>query len=103
MARWGGQQHRAAGRLVDAARLEADEAVLHQVHASDAVRAAELVEPGEEGRRRERRAVHRHRVAGLEGDLHHGGGIGGIFGRNRAGVDVGGRLGRGVFERLALA
>ena len=44
------QQDGAAGRLVDAARLHADEAVLDQVEAADAVVAAEVVE-----RRQQRR------------------------------------------------
>ena len=35
---------RAAGRLVDAAGLHADQAVLHHVDAADAVLAAQLVE-----------------------------------------------------------
>ena len=43
-----GEQDGAAGRLVDAARLHADEAVLDQVEPADAVVAAELVERGEQ-------------------------------------------------------
>ena len=47
------QQDRAAGRLVDAARLHADKAVLDEVEPADAVLAAELVELGQQrGRRR---------------------------------------------------
>jgi hypothetical protein len=38
------QQDRAAGRLVDAARLHADEAVLDQVQAADAIVVAQAVE-----------------------------------------------------------
>ena len=39
----GGMQDRAAGRFIHAARFHADEAVLDQVDAADAVLAAELV------------------------------------------------------------
>jgi hypothetical protein len=63
------QQDRAAGGLVDAARLHADEAVFHEVEAADAVLAAQLVEPGQDRRGRHRLAVDRDRVALLEGDL----------------------------------
>src|SRR6185312_5808574 len=59
----------AAGRLVDAARLHADEAVLDQVEAADAVPAAELVEPRQQLRRRQRHAIDRDGVAALELDL----------------------------------
>ncbi len=51
----GGEQDGAAGGFVDAAGLHADEAVLDDVHAADAVAAAEQVEDahdavgGEEG------------------------------------------------------
>jgi hypothetical protein len=41
-------QDRAAGRLVHAARLHADEAVLDQVEPADAVVAAEIVELGQQ-------------------------------------------------------
>ena len=65
----GGEQDRAAGRLVDAARLHPDEAVLDQVEPADAVVVAELVEAGEQGRRRQRLAVDRDGIAALEVDL----------------------------------
>ena len=48
-AAMGGEQDGAAGRLVDAARLHADEAVLDQVEPADAVVVAELVEPARAG------------------------------------------------------
>ena len=41
-------EDRAAGRLVDAARLHADEAILDDVDAADAVLAAELVQVREQ-------------------------------------------------------
>src|SRR5471030_605488 len=47
-----GMQDRAARRLIDAATLHADEAVLHQVEAADAVGLAQLIEFGEQRRRR---------------------------------------------------
>ena len=58
-----GEQDRAARRLVHAARLHADEAVLDQIDAADAVVAAELVEPGEQRGGRHRLAVEAHRIA----------------------------------------
>jgi hypothetical protein len=47
----GRQQDGAAGGLVDAARLHADEAVLDEVETADAVVAAVVVEFGEQRRR----------------------------------------------------
>jgi hypothetical protein len=44
------QQDRAAGRLVDAAGLHADEAVFDEVEPADAVLAAQLVEPRQDRR-----------------------------------------------------
>src|SRR5258708_528499 len=64
-----GVQDGAAWRLVDAARLHADEAVLDEIEPTDAVLAAELVEPSEEARGRQCLAVHRDRVAARESDL----------------------------------
>src|SRR5580700_3802016 len=40
---------RAAGRLVDAARLHADETVLHEIEAADAMLAAKLVQTLQQG------------------------------------------------------
>ena len=90
------------GRLVDAARLHADEAVLDEVEPADAVPPAELVEPGEQRGGRQRLAVDADRVAPLEADLD-------VFRRVRrllrvggALVDVGRRLLGRVLEHLAL-
>ena len=74
----GRQQQRAAGRLVDAARLHADKAVLHQVEPPDAVPAGDPVERLQQRGRRKARPVHRHRIAPLEVDLD-------IFGLVRGG------------------
>src|ERR1700730_14559865 len=46
-------QDRAARRLVDAARLHADKAVLDQIEPADAMLAADLVQPGQECSRRQ--------------------------------------------------
>ena len=62
-------QDRAARRLVDAARLHADVAVLDEVDAADAVLAAESVQPLEQRHRSEPLPVDRDRIAGLEVDL----------------------------------
>ncbi len=53
----------AAGGLVHAAALHADEAVLDQVEPADAVLPAEIVERREQGRRAHRLAVERDAVA----------------------------------------
>src|SRR5260370_424617 len=60
-----GLEHRSARRLVDAARLHPDVAVLDEVEAADAVAPGEPVESREEIRRREALAVHRDRIASL--------------------------------------
>ena len=95
-------QDGAAGRLVDAARLHADEAVLDQIDAADAVVAAELVEPRQQRRRRQRLAVDRDRVALLEADLDDGRLVGRLLGRDGALIDVRRRLDRRVLQHLAL-
>src|SRR5690606_1529432 len=96
------QQDGAAGRLVDAARLHADEAVLDQVEAADAVVAAEIVQRLEQGRRRQFLAVERYRIALAEGNDDLGGGVGRIHRRDGAHVDVFRRLLPRVFQNLAL-
>ena len=63
-----GEQDSAARRLVHAARLHADEAVFHQVEPADAIGAAELIELGEQRRRRHFLAVDRRGIAALEID-----------------------------------
>ncbi len=95
-------QDGAAGRLVDAARLHADEAVLDEVEAADAVLAAELVELRQERRRRQRRTVDGDGVAALELDLDIFGPIGRVLGRDGAAVDEFLGLAPGILERLAL-
>src|SRR3546814_9270534 len=60
----------AAGRLVDAAALHADEAVLDEVEAADAVVAAQLVEVGEQRGRRQRLAVDPHGIAVFRSEEH---------------------------------
>ena len=62
-------QDRAAGRLVNAARLHADVAVLDQVDAADAVFRADVVQRCQELSRREPLAVHRDRIAASVIDL----------------------------------
>ena len=63
-----GVEDRRRGRLVDLAALDADQAVLDVVDPAHAVRAAELVEPLDEGDRVQALAVDRDRHAALEAD-----------------------------------
>src|SRR3546814_16092844 len=60
----------AAGRLVDATALHADEVVLDEVEEADAVVAAQLVEAGEPRGRRPRPAAepHGHATPDINGD-----------------------------------
>ena len=97
-----GEQDRAAGGLVHAARLHADEAVLDQVEPADAIVVAELVERGQQRRGRQRLAVDRDRVAVLESDFDDGRLVGRGFGIDGARIDVVRRLLRGVLQHLAL-
>src|SRR5205823_2797120 len=57
-----GEQDRTTGRLVDPARLHADEAVLDQVEAADAIVVAELVELRQQRGGRQFLSVDRDRV-----------------------------------------
>ena len=90
------------GRLVDAARLHPDEAVFDQVEAADAIVVAELVEPGQQRRRRKRLAVDRDWVAALEVDGDDRRLVRRILGRDGALVDIFGRVGRRVLQHLPL-
>ncbi len=81
------QQDGAARRLVDAARLHADEAVLDQVDAADAVVAAELVQLGEQRGRRQRLAVEADGVAARKADRAVGRLIGRLHRRDGALID----------------
>src|SRR3546814_21042420 len=56
----------AARRLIHAARLHAHEAVFDQIEPADAVLAAEIVEPRQQGRRAHPLAVDGDAVAALE-------------------------------------
>ena len=95
------QQDGTAGCLVDAARLHADKAVLHQVEPANAVRPAELVQFGEQGRGRHRHAVDGDRVTLLETDFHIGRGIGRFLWRDGAGIDVFRCFFRRIFQHFA--
>src|SRR5579872_34090 len=57
------EQHRHAGRLVHAARFDADIAILHQVDAPDAVAPRDLISALDDGRRSEPLAIDRDRIA----------------------------------------
>src|SRR5947208_9468026 len=63
------EQDRAARSLVDAARFHADKAVLDEIEPADAMLAAELIEAGQQGRRRQPFAIDCNRIAAPEVDL----------------------------------
>src|SRR5437879_5699659 len=65
-AAMGAVQDGATRRLVDAARLHADETVLDEVEPADAMLAAERVERGEQHRRRQLLAVYGDGIATRE-------------------------------------
>ncbi len=69
--------------LVDAARLDADVAVLHQVHTTDAMTTAHHVEHADELSGRATLTVNGHRRALLEGDGHLFGLVGRLLDRRR--------------------
>jgi hypothetical protein len=92
----------AARRLVDAARLHADDAVLHEVHASDAVLTAHPVEAREQGHRAQALAVDRHRIAPLKVDEDLDGHVGRGLRRVREQKHLIGRGHPRVFQDAAL-
>ena len=98
-----GQQHRAARRLIDAARLHADIAPLDQIEPPHAVAPADGVQRRQHRRRAERLAVQRHRVALVESDLDELGRVRRILGRDGALIDDVGGLLRRILQHLALA
>src|SRR5260221_1965922 len=61
-AAMGGMQDGAAGCFIDAARFHADKTVLHQIQPANAIGLAELVQFGEQGRRRQLLPIERDRV-----------------------------------------
>ena len=96
------EQDRAARRLVDAARLHADEAVLDQVEPADAICPTQFIEPRQDRRRRQCLAVDAHRVALGKADAHFRGLIGRVHRRERAHIDARRRRLRRVLQHLAL-
>src|SRR5579859_2478450 len=64
-----GDEQRAAGRFVRAARLHADEAIFHNVGATDSVLRGDFIELVEKIHRTELRAVYGNGRACFEADL----------------------------------
>ncbi len=64
-----GNQQRSARRFVTAARLDADETVLHQVDAADGIASADLVQQLDQRNRIELHPVHGNRSALFEADF----------------------------------
>src|SRR5215213_10537032 len=98
----GGRQNRAARSLVDAAALHADQTVLQQVDAADAMLAADLVERFYKLQKSESLPVDAGRPAFFEANNDVGGSVRRLLGRDSQGVGILGRLMPRVFERAAL-
>ena len=95
-------EDRAAGRLVHAARLHADETILDEVEPPDAVATAIVVECLEQRRGRHALAIDRDRIAALEIDRDHLGRVGRVLGIDGARIDVIGHFVPRVLEDEAL-
>ena len=95
-------QHGAGGRLVDAARLHADESALDQVGAPDAVPSGDRVQLLHQLHRSELPALERDRHAALEADAHGFGPRGLAVGIGCELVERLGRFVRRILERAAL-
>ena len=95
------QQDRAAGGFVNPARFHTDKAVFHQIQPPDAMRAADFVQAGQDRGGRHPHAVDRHSIARLKPDFDHLGLIRGLFGADRALIDIFGRFLRRVFQHFA--
>ena len=97
------QQHRAARRFVNAARLHANKAVFNQIEAPDAIVAPQRVKAREQRGRRQAFAVNGNCIAGFKADLNMGRLIRGVFGRCGALLDEFGARRGWVFQHFALA
>ena len=93
---------RSAGRLVSAAALHSNEAVLDDVETADAVVAAETVQLGEHLSWRHRLAVDGNDVARFVGELDVGRRVGSGLWRDRPAPHLFWRFGVGIFERTTL-
>ena len=98
----GGHQDRPPGGLVDAVRFHAHQAAFDHIGAADAVRPAQGVQVRHQGRRGGLLAVDRHRRAGLKGDLHDFGLVGGVLRGGAQQEHALGRLLPGILQRPAL-
>src|SRR5205823_11772314 len=94
------EQDRAARRLVNAARLHTDKTVLDEIEAADAMLAAELIEAGQQGSRRQHFAIDCNRIAAQEVDLDILRFVGRLLRGNRAAVDILLGLDRGILEHF---
>ena len=92
------QQQHGGGRLVDFARLDADQPVLEVVDAADPVLAPHLVQRRHQVQRSDRLAVKRNRQTLFEADLYIGRIIGTLPRVARPRIDLGGRLRPRILE-----
>src|SRR5258705_11661604 len=98
----GGKQYGAARRLIDAARFHSDEPVLDEIDAADSVVTAKLIQPRQQGRRREPLAVEADGVAPFAADADHSCLVGGVLGADGPLINDARGLDRRVLEDLAL-
>ena len=96
------KQDGAAGGFIKTARLHPDKAVFHQIKQTDAVLAAQFVQPCQDGGRAQGLAVDRDGIALFKGHLHVFRRIGCLFYRSHALVDEFGRFFGRVFQHLSL-
>ena len=96
------EQDGAAGGFIDAARFHADKAPFHQIKPANAVFASQLVQAGQDRRRRHGFAVDRHRIAELKANFDKFSVIRRLFWADGALIDIIGRFNSGIFQHLAL-
>src|SRR5688572_3957225 len=97
----GGVKYGSARRLVDAARLHADKAILNKIYPANAVVTAKIVQGGEERRGRHRLSINGYGIAFLEFYFDIRRRVGGILGGNRALINIGWRFDRRVLKHFS--
>ena len=96
------QQNCTARGFVNAARFHANKAPLDQIQPTNAMRAAQRIQPREQLRWRQRFAIYRNRISPRKTNFNKFGFIGCIFRIDRPLIDVIRRIQGGIFQNLAL-